>query len=162
MNHDGYNDAVLVATPEAKDSDEVSPILAIYFGSQSGQLKLWRQYEELIPADNETIWFEIGLTITERGVLRIEISSFASAGSSWREWQTSVFRFQDGDFFRIGLDTHSMSRMTGEDIVESFNFLTCKCQRIVSNAFNENFKPRETWRRIPKEPLHRLGEEMLF
>lgn len=161
MNHDGYMDAVIVVNDSAENK-ESTPVLSIYFGNESGQLNLWRQYKALIPASDSITFYETELTINDRGVLRITISSFSAMGSAYSCWQTSVFRFQDNDFYCIGKDTRAMSRMTGEEVTESFNYLTCKCQRIVGNVFDEDVKPRETWRRIPKQALRRLGEEELF
>lgn len=161
MNHDGYMDAVIVVN-DSVENKESAPVLSIYFGNESGQLNLWRQYKALIPASDSITFYETELTINDRGVLRITISSFSAMGSAYSCWQTSVFRFQNNDFYCIGKDTRAMSRMTGEEVTESFNYLTCKCQRIVGNVFDEDVKPRETWRRIPKQALRRLGEEELF
>lgn len=169
LNKDGYNDVVLVVTPNFKEHLQTredgyvynfnAPILAIYFGSQPGQLILYKQYKDFLPySDSEYLFVDYSLTITDRGVLRIGIENFSSGGSYGSWWQTNVYRYQDNDFFLIGKDTREMSRTTGEEVTESFNYLTHKCQRIVSNVFDEDVKPKETWKKIPAEPLQRLGE----
>ena len=180
LNGDGLADLVIVATPpsekpatDAQDTegDESSeyeetfdpyPVIAIYFGTDDGKYKLWRRYEELIPQSSNISFYEVGININERGVLRFQLSSFCSAGSAYNEDRTYVYRFQDNDFRCIGMDLHTMSRMTGVDETLSYNYLTCRRQRIVLNAFDDSIKPRETWTRLPRQPLKRLGEEALM
>ena len=172
LNKDGIADLVLIATPDnpahikVRDDGYVynfnPPQLAIYFGTKEGSYHYWRLYDDLLPAEDEGTSIEYTLDITERGTLTIGLSIFATMGSYNSPSSTYVFRFQDGDFYLIGEDQHSFSRMSGEDEVNSYNYLTHKRQRIVSNAFDETIKPKETWTTIPKAPLKRLGSEMLY
>ena len=159
FNADGHKDAVVLAHPT-----DTTNVLAIYFGSETGKLTLWKEYADAVVNPNETTLVDTELEVTSRGVIRIRVSVFMTAGGYGSTWTSYAWRYQkaegnadESDFYLIGKDEHWMSRMSGEDVVESYNYITCKCQRIVSNAFDDTVKPRETWRRIRKEPLQRLG-----
>lgn len=153
LNKDGRSDLVVFA----------QPILAIYFAMPSGDYELWKQYDGIMPIDEEDDDFmlDITLSISDRGALKIEIGYFATVGTSYVSNNNYTFRFQNGDFYKIGEEQRSMSRMTGDDETISYNYLTHKCQRVKQNAFDETVKPKETWSAIPKKPLKRLGEELL-
>ena len=153
LNKDGLNDLVVYVQPE----------LAIYFATPSGDYELWKQYDGILPIDEEgdDLMIDIELSITDRGAFKIMIGSFASAGTSYVTNTNYTFRFQNGDFYKIGEEQHSMSRMTGDDETISTNYLTHKRQVVKANAFDETVKPKETWTTIPKTPLRRLGEDQL-
>ena len=153
LNKDGLNDLVVYVQPE----------LAIYFATPSGDYELWKQYDGILPIDEEgdDLMIDIELSITDRGALKIVIGSFASAGTSYVTNTNYTYRFQNGDFYKIGEEQHSMSRMTGDDETISTNYLTHKRQVVKANAFDETVKPKETWTTIPKTPLRRLGEDQL-
>ena len=153
LNKDGLSDLVIFA----------EPVLAIYFAMPSGDYELWKQYNDILPVDeeNDDLMIDIELSITDRGALKIEVGSFASAGTSYVTHNNYTYRFQDGDFYKIGEEQNSMSRMTGEDQTVSINYLTHKRQVVKENVFDETIKPKETWTSIPKTPLRRLGEDQL-
>ena len=62
LNKDGISDLVVIATPDyeenlkRRDDGYVynfnKPILAIYFGNAQGLFSQWRQYDNVIPADD--------------------------------------------------------------------------------------------------------------
>ena len=153
LNKDGLSDLVVYA----------QPMLAIYFATPSGDYEQWKQYDEILPIDEEgdDLMIEISLTISDRGALKIEVGSFASAGTSYVSRNNYTYRFQNGDFYKIGEEQYSMSRMTGEANTVSNNYLTHKRQVVKENVFDETVKPKETWTSIPKKPLSRLGEDLL-
>ena len=153
LNKDGLSDLVVYA----------QPMLAIYFATPSGDYEQWKQYDEILPIDEEgdDLMIEISLTISDRGALKIEVGSFASAGTSYVSRNNYTYRFQNGDFYKIGEEQYSMSRMTGEANTVSNNYLTHKRQVVKENVFDETVKPKETWTSIPKKPLNRLGEDLL-
>ena len=153
LNKDGRSDLVVYA----------QPVLAIYFANPSGDYELWKQYNDVLPIDEEGdyLYIEIDLSVTDRGALKIDVGSFASAGTSYNSQNNYTFRFQNGDFYKIGEEQHSMSRMTGEAETVSTNYLTHKRQVVKENVFDETVKPKETWTSIPKKPLRRLGEDSL-
>ena len=153
LNKDGLSDLVVYA----------QPVLAIYFATPSGGYELWKQYNDVLPIDEEGdyLYIEIELSVTDRGTLKIDVGSFASAGTSYNSQNNYTFRFQNGDFYKIGEEQHSMSRMTGDAETVSTNYLTHKRQRVKENVFDETVMPKETWTSIPKKPLRRLGEDTL-
>ena len=153
LNKDGLSDLVVFA----------DPVLAIYFAAPSGNYELWKRYDDILPNDdeNDNLMIDIELSITDRGALKIEVGYFASAGTSYVTNNNYTYRFQNGDFYKIGEEQHSMSRMTGDDKTVSTNYLTHKRQVVIENAFDERIKPKETWTSIPKKPLRRLGEDLL-
>ena len=168
MNKDGLPDMVVVATPNFKENMKEredgyvynlnDPQLAIYFGEPSGGFTLWKKYEGLLPANSEYISVDISLSITDRGVLRIGYSTFASMGSNEVGGPTYVYRWQNGDFFLIGKDVSSQSRYSGELIEVSENYLTFKRQEKHSGVFvDSDVKESEKWTKIPRTPLKRLG-----
>lgn len=153
LNKDGLSDLVIYA----------QPVLAIYFATTTGDYELWKEYNGILPVDEEgdDLMIDIELSVTDRGALKIEIGSFASAGTSYTSHQNYTYRFQNGDFYKIGEEQHSMSRMTGDAETVSTNYLTHKRQRVKENVFDETVMPKETWTSIPKKPLRRLGEDTL-
>ena len=153
LNKDGLSDLVVYA----------QPVLAIYFATSSGDYEQWKQYNDVLPIDEEgdDLYIEIDLSVTDRGTLKIDVGSFASAGTSYNSQNNYTFRFQNGDFYKIGEEQHSMSRMTGNAETVSYNYLTHKCQRVRENVFDDTIMPKETWTSIPKKPLKKLGEELL-
>lgn len=153
LNKDGHSDLVIYA----------EPVLAIYFATPSGEYEQWKQYNGIIPIDEEgdDFMLEIGISISDRGALKIEVGGFASAGTSYRSLNNYTYRFQSGDFYKIGEEQYSMSRMTGDAETISINYLTHKRQIVKENAFDETVEPKETWTSIPKKPLRRLGDDLL-
>ena len=170
LNKDGIKDLVVLTKPNFKENmmtrDDgyeynFNPyILAIYFGQAEGGFQLWKQYENLFEPDSEWISNDVDVEITERGTLNIDTNPFSSGGSYDKSLSTYTFRFQDGDFYLIGKECTEMSRSTGEMTTVSENYLTWKRQTIKDNAFEEG-KKKETWSKLTKSPLEKLGEEGL-
>lgn len=171
LNKDGIADLVVIATPDyeenlkRRDDGYVynfnQPILAIYFGDAQGLFRLWRQYDNVIPADeNEYCRHDIVLTITDRNTLRIATEVWCSAGSYGTSTDTYTFRYQNGDFYLIGMDHEESQRNTGECITTSENYLTWKRQVLTSN-FTSSKPPKEKWSKLTKKPLEHLGDREL-
>ena len=172
LNKDGFPDLVVVATPDFEENLKMredgyvynfnQPILAIYFGKGQSQLQLWKHYDNVIPADeDENCSHEVSVEITSRGTLRISILLFCSMGGYETTFDTYTYRFQNGDFFLIGLDKEESQRNTGNCITISENYLTWKRQETRENIFYLDRPPTEKWTRIPKRPLEKLGEREL-
>lgn len=172
LNKDGIPDLVLVATPDYEENTMTrddgyiynfnQPILAIYFGTSDGQLQLWQQYDNVIPADEgEYCRHEVGLEITARGTLCITTQLSCSAGSYGTSTDTYTYRYQNGDFYLIGKDSEEMMRNTGESTTVSENYLTWKRQVTKCNVFDDNVPTTEKWSRLAKKPLEKLGEREL-
>ena len=173
LNKDGIVDLVVVATPDFKENtktrDDVfvynfsQPLLAVYFGTAEGKLQLWRQYDQVIPArPDEYVSIDASLTITEKGVLRISLETFASMGGWGTEHRNFSYRYQDGDFYLIGKENQSMSRNTGEMETTSENYLTWRRQKVKENVFDDNVPKTEKWTKLTKKPLEKLGEQRLY
>lgn len=170
LNKDGIRDLALLATTAECSTIEVDeegdtlrmsqPVFAVYFGTPEGYYNRWREYPEMMPISDNYISNDISLEITDRGVLRISVETFASMGG-WSSYDdTYTYRFQDGDFFLIGRDSRELARNTGKMVTTSYNFITRKKQTITDNAFEEDFKPTEKWEKLPAEPLQRMGEPL--
>ena len=170
LNKDGIKDLVVLAKPNLKENMQTrddgyeynfnSYILAIYFGQAEGGFQLWKQYDTLFQPDNEYTSVDVDIEITERGTLKIDTETFASAGSWANDDMSYTYRYQDGDFYQIGKETSTLIRNTGEMTTVSENYLTWKQQTIKDNAFEDVVK-KETWSKLTKKPLEKLGESEL-
>ena len=170
LNKDGIKDLVVLAKPNFKEKMKTRDdgyeynfnpyILAIYFGQADDNQQQWKQYEELFPADDEWISVDVDIEVTERGTLNISTGTFASGGSYGTNQTKYTYRFQNGDFYLIGRESTDMMRNTGEMTTISENYLTWKRQTIKDNAFEEGMK-KETWSKLTKKPLEKLGENEL-
>ena len=170
INKDGLPDLLVEATPndstrmEVRDDGYVynynQPILAIYWGQSDGTYQLWKQYPALLPhREDEFTSYERSYTITDKGILRIHIDPFSSAGS-WEDGNTTyTYRYQNGDLYLIGEDYESVLRNTGETTLISKNYLTHKQQTVKGRIDSD--KTRETWKSLPRRPLQRLGEHAM-
>ena len=172
MNKDGIPDLVVVATPDYVENTITrsdgyvynfnQPILAVYFGTAQGLFHQWKAYGNVIPADeSEDCHHDVSLEVTDRGVIRISIQLFCSAGSYGTSNDTYAYRYQNGDFFLIGMDREEMLRTTGTSTLVSENYLTWKRQTKVSNAFDESVRTTEKWTKITRKPLEKLGAREL-
>lgn len=167
LNRDGIADLVVIATPCIESNMKVrndgyvynfnQPVLAIYWGKKNGGFSLYKQYGNVIPArPSEFLSITPSIDITSKGVLKIAMEYFASAGSWSQPTTTYLFRYQNGDFFLIGKDENELARNTGKTVETSENYLTGKRCVTTANAFN-NKKPVAKWSRMPKAPLKALG-----
>ena len=172
LNKDGIQDLAIVAIPRdpenmmtRDDGYEYNfnkPVLAIYFSKDAGNYTLFKEYPNTLPGQEDEFTFvSIESEITEKGVLKFDVSSFNSAGGSESDQQSYLFRFQDDDFYLIGFDRQSYSRLTGEAEKVSRNYLTHKQLTTTYNMFDDKVIPTETWTDLPDEPLERLGTRML-
>ena len=172
VNKDGIPDLVIVATPDDVENTITrsdgyvynfnQPVLAIYFGTAQGQFHQWKAYDNVIPADeSEDCHHDVSLEVTDRGVIRISIQLFCSAGSYGTSNDTYAYRYQNGNFFLIGMDREEMLRTTGTSTLVSENYLTWKRQTKVYNAFDESVPTTEKWTRIARRPLEKLGAKEL-
>ena len=173
LNKDGLADLTVMVTPNFKerivtrdDGYERNcnhPVFAVYFATADGKLKQWKQYGEVLPAndiDNEFCSWNFTFDITERGVLNISVQPECSAGSYFTSIDRYSYRFQNGDFYLIGKENEEIQRNTGKVTVNSENYLTWKRQVKKSN-FSEDTPPTEKWTRLTKKPLEKLGARKL-
>ena len=171
LNKDGIADLVVSATPDFREHIRVrddgyeynfnQPVLGIYFGTGGGEFRCWKQYNNVMPAqESEQEMLDCVISITDRGTLRIAIGRMYSAGSSYHSTDSYIFRYQNDDFFLIGKESDSFSRMSGEQETVSYNYLTGKVQTVKGNVFDESVQPVETWKRIGKSPLRPMGDPL--
>lgn len=171
LNKDGLIDEVLIETPRNKanmvirESDGYEynfnqPVMSISFSNGQGY-KLFKKYNNVIPhPESEAECVDLHVSITEKGVLKINYSLFMSMGSYGTSEHTYLYRYQNGDFYLIGEEYTNGSRNTGDTEKVSINYLTHKKQTVKSNSFKET-KPVEKWSTIPKKPLEKLGTRNL-
>lgn len=169
LNKDGLADVVVLATSRNKDNMKVrddgytynfnQPVLAIYFATPSRGYEFWKKYEEMIPySDDESLSVEVNISVTERGVLKIDTGSFASAGSWSNVNSTYMFRYQQGDFYLIGSEQSEMARNTGIETKVSNNYLTHKRLTTRYSVMTDvHIKPTQKWTTLPREPLKVMG-----
>lgn len=165
MNGDGLPDLVIIATPcnkekmKTRDDGYVynfnQPVLAIYWGDKNGNYKLFKQYDNVIPArEDEFLAITPSLDITKSGSLQIDLEFFATAGSYTQPTTTHVFRYQNGDFMLIGKDVVELERTTGKTVTTSDNYLTRKRTVVTDRPKRKAITKRS---RLPKRALKPLG-----
>ena len=165
MNGDGLPDLVIIATPcnkekmKTRDDGYVynfnQPVLAIYWGDKNGNYKLFKQYDNVIPArEDEFMAITPSLDITKSGSLQIDLEFFATAGSYTQPTTTHVFRYQNGDFMLIGKDVVELERTTGKTVTTSENYLTRKRTVVTERPKRKAITKRS---RLPKSALKPLG-----
>lgn len=165
MNGDGLPDLVIIATPcnkekmKTRDDGYVynfnQPVLAIYWGDKNGNYKLFKQYDNVIPArEDEFLAITPSLDITKSGSLQIDLEFFATAGSYTQPTTTHVFRYQNGDFMLIGKDVVELERTTGKTVTTSENYLTRKRTVVTERPKRKAITKRS---RLPKSALKPLG-----
>ena len=173
FNKDGIQDLIVIATPKdpthmrTRDDGYVynfnKPVLAIFLGQSDGKLKRFKEYENTIPGndeENENCLYEILLSVNAKGVIRISVGIFCSAGGTEVPNTEYVYRYQNGDFYLIGKDYGSFSRYSGEAKKVSENYVTHKRQTITYNMFEEGDE-KEKWTALPSKPLEKLGAKLL-
>ncbi len=157
MNKDGIADVAVMAS-----ANNNQPLFAIYWGTTDGRLTLWKEYGELLPADENTdCMHNFTFEITNRGVLNITIQLECSQGSYGTNINRYSYRFQNGDFFLIGKEEECIQRNTGDVEVVSENYLTWKRQ-VKKSKISDDTMPIEKWTRLQKRPLKKLGDHLLY
>ena len=132
INKDGIKDLVI-----ALDGYYSGSNFAFYFGDGNGGYKLFREYETDLYG-NKT-----GITVTDKGVVRIQCDG--DAGSD-----IFLFRWQDGDFRLIG---GKKDRHKSEHYDESYNYLTGKMIRTEGEGSSRKAVTTD----MPKQPAINFG-----
>ncbi|MGF7159604.1 hypothetical protein FHS85_001223 [Rhodoligotrophos appendicifer] len=173
LNRDGIADLVVILRDRAaanilpnpdglgEDPLDTNPrLLVIGFGTGAGTYALAVSNHSLIPrredpvvSDPLTVPEGVGI---ERGVLRITLDFFMSAGGWGMSTTTYRFRYQNDRFEMIGYDRTEIQRNTGETDTISINYSTGKAKHSIGSI--ENDKEKVTWRTVPKRPLLTLEE----
>lgn len=167
LNKDGLADYAVELTAEdtiqfineeehisAEDSVYYHPTnLLILFNNGNGYTKK-RVAPNAVPDDHDKyrcITLE-AMDIT-RGVLNISTYSFMSMGGWTATSMTKRYRYQNGDFYKIGQDETSFHRAHGDAESYSTNYLTGKRSIKTYNMFNDSIPEKTRWEKVPKKPL---------
>lgn len=150
LNKDGFNDLVIMEIgedPELIEDPDNFPIdnnpveLRIYFGDANGEYTLFKHYPKSIGASE--YGQPLYISITDKGALRFERKNFDYKAADEHGHATHLFRFQDGDFYCIGLEEEDFGRF-GEGEKVSVNYLTRKKITTPIRDFNHISKEAKT------------------
>lgn len=143
--------------PDPYDSNP--RILAVIFAQPAGGYRLALENHTLIPRPDNPVasdFLEDGGVKIERGVMKITMSLFLSAGGWGTGARTYTFRWQNNRFELIGFDKQDLQRNTGEMVSTSINYSTRKVRIATSNMEDER-NERVTWRAVPPGPLQTVA-----
>lgn len=164
LNKDGISDLLIMGTPHDETKayfdengvwvDGNLPVLAVYFGSGNGYYKLYKTYPQYFHTGGGNGPFAYSAGITRRGTLRFSLSSKAPDES---ETVVEIFRWQKGDFHKIGRSVEKYSRMTGVTVLDSYNYSTRQHQHLeYRGSADADPDKQELWEDLPDTPLERL------
>ncbi len=178
LNGDGIPDLVLVLHEQNPKNivsagavgdrtfDTNPRILAVVFGGKGGGYGLTLENHALIPRrESSTVddpLSENGEVAIVKGVLRVKLQFFASAGSWTMSTTAYSFRFQNGRFELIGFDRNAVTRNSGEIRDVSINYATGKMS--ITGTI-ENDKTKVRWKTLPRRPLltiEHIGDGLEF
>jgi len=170
VNHDGINDLVVMAFPNDEDKmfkrydgyviNMNEPVVAVYMGQSDGSYRLYRQTNNIVPAQDEYNSIEtFEVHVTAKGVINVVYSTFSSAGSWSNDTMTMTYRFQDGDLFLIGETTEGFDRASHDTEVYSINYLTGKACTTIKR--NKGRSPKAKWENLGKKPLVPFGNSVV-
>lgn len=142
LNKDSYKDVVLVI--QHKDSVKLEGnsfltqprmMLILFYNNATNRYKLLEQNKTVILNYNDPYMIDSynAISISNKGVLKIEFSFFAIMGTYSSSCSSYKFRYQNNEFTLIGADYSSMYRGSGEFEETSYNFLTKKMKKTTGN-----------------------------
>jgi hypothetical protein len=170
FNKDGHQDVMLVLrqqdpakikplnerSGESLDSNPYRIVVA-FFDPVARDYALATEDHTLVPLnDNPRHDAPFNDAETGKGVFVVSLSRFANMGSWGTESRSFSFRYQDGAFRLIGLDTTESQRNTGEYTTRSLNYLTHRMRTETGNMEDEG-PGKVTWRDLPKTRLRTLN-----
>ncbi len=170
LNKDGLDDLVFIiqnTDPEniekntglGSDTIDLNPrIMAIYF--QDSQTKKYNKQKQLddfiILRDSPTMDEPLdGLSISDKGVLKITFQFWYSAGSWTFSTHNYVFRYEKKHFNLIGYDLNDIHRGSGDETSYSINFLTKK-MRVTKGNIGSNKLDSDEWKSFKLKELKKL------
>ena len=162
LNQDGYDDLAFfcrknTSKQEDKEKNYHNIYFAIYWGDRDDVFTKYRVYAGLVSPQDDCLSYEyLDVSISDRQILTMYVRIFLACGS-WTNPNFSVkYRFQDGKFYRIGYDSKTFHRASGEGSDVSINYLTKKMKSTSFNVF-ENEDRETTWSDW-NSPLKELGD----
>lgn len=135
-------------------------VLLIYFQDEKGYYYLNSINKDFILKKEDPYMEEpfLGMSISDKGVLSFQYFFWYSMGSWFSTSYDYKFRYQNNHFELIGFDSSEMHRATGESEDISINFSTRKMSTTISNLFDEELVPTETWKSFKLEKLYSLND----
>ncbi|MCX2745430.1 hypothetical protein OO013_16240 [Mangrovivirga sp. M17] len=172
LNKDGLADLILVAQSDNKadyktdndsfGSDSINAnkrLIYIFLNGQKG-LKLFSKVDDIIPEHVSPTMDDpyAGISINN-GILQVGYYFWANAGS-WYMYSTDYkFRFQNGDFYLIGIEHDNTHRGSGERETISVNFSTRKVNIQKFNPHLDDDKATSSeWKTFELEKLYKIPE----
>ena len=157
LNKDGIPDVVLVLKnkkedKEGVDAEEIPRLLVIIFGVKTGGYTLSASSKEAILC--RTCGGVFGDPFADLKIVRGTIVIEHYGGSSDRWGYTHRWRFQDGDWFLIGVTSHAENNLAGNYEVTDTNLITA--DRVVEKM-PVSGKATVTRSKVPIEPLQKLS-----
>ncbi|MBR8538134.1 hypothetical protein KDU71_21365 [Carboxylicivirga sediminis] len=175
LNKDGYDDIVVVYEEKDKSKIEIDSslndtlntnnriLLICVFNKSKGDYEKFRVINNLIPqriSRNMADPFA-GIQI-KKGILSLGAYYWYSSGSWYMTNKEYKFRFQNNEFYLIGIESESTHRGTMESESISVNFSTRKM--LVTNysspEYDENdeeiIEKKETWYSFKLNELHKI------
>ncbi len=152
LNKDGLNDLAFIVRQQNKDLIEINDdgciidennfIVAIYWGNANGIFTHYKDWNNLVwPESWSSTYDELSVDITPKGTLKFKVRIFLSAGGWTNPNYTVTYRFQNGDFYKIGYDSDEFNRGTMEGERISINYSTGKRYIVKYNASDDTESP---------------------
>jgi hypothetical protein len=107
-----------------------------------------------VPAVSDPL--EEGFVKAERGVLRVKLHYWSSAGSWGTHSNEFTFRYQNRRFELIGYNRSEFMRNTGESRDISMNLSTGRMS--ITTTSTKDDKSKVLWRTLPRQPLFTMDE----
>jgi hypothetical protein len=157
LNKDGIPDAVLVLKDkkeekENSDADEVPRLLVIIFGVKEGGYTLSAMSEDAILC--KTCGGVFGDPFADLKIARGTLVIDHYGGSSDRWGFTHRWRFQDGDWYLIGLASRTENNLRGNYEAKDTNLITGDC---IIEKKSASGKVKITRTKVPMKPLSKLS-----
>lgn len=155
LNKDGLDDLAFIVRQHKENLIEISLdcgdtilidenkfIVAIYWGKANGYFTHYKDWDDLVwPESSTASYEELWVKITDKGTLKFRVKMFLSAGGWTNPNYTVTYRFQNGNFYRIGYDSDEYSRATMEGEKISINYSTGKRYIVKYNASDLSESP---------------------
>ena len=178
LNKDGFEDLAIVihGTDPSKivvndgfgyDTLDTNPrtLLIFFYNNKNSKYELIKNEKGIIPSHSSPTMDDpfSGIEI-KKGILEINYYIWYNAGSWYVTNETYKFRYQNNDFFLIGIEYENMHRGTMESKEISVNFSTRKMlvTEFSAPTYDENddehVEKKETWFNFTLDNLYKFNE----